>query len=149
MNKETKDTQESMYKYIYCNVWRRGVTVFIGACEDLVKFTHRNFTHSTVQDLVASIDTHCNTLNYDSNEVIARFYCSDAGYFIVHLPKFSFTYNEEEIAYLSHELLHATHALLDFLGVEYRYGGANEPYTCTFEYLLKEALNKKGYKKVK
>ena len=149
MNKETKATQESMYKYIYCNVWRRGVTVFIGTCEDLVKHVNKYFTHCTVQDLTSSINMHCNTLNYENNEVTARTYSSDAGYFIVHLPKFSFTYDAEELASLSHELLHATHALLDFLGVEYRYGGANEPYTYTFEYLLREALNKKGYKKVK
>lgn len=147
--KSIEDKNKSIYKYIYCNIWKRGVTVFIGSCEDLVEFTHRNFKHPTVQDLVNSIDSNCTSLNYDNNEVMARFYYSDAGYFIVHLPKFSFTYDINEITYLSHELLHATHGLLDFLGVEYRYGGTNEPYTCTFEYLLKEALNKKGYKKVK
>jgi hypothetical protein len=45
--------------------------------------------------------------------------------------------------------MHAVFGLLDFVGVEYRYGGSNEPYTYLHEYFLKNALRKEGYKDVK
>ena len=136
------------YKYIYCDVYKRGVSVFIGDCESLKKWAKKAYDYPEVQDMIKDI-LECSDEEYRNNDVTARCYCSNAGCWIVHIPSFSFTYNPTEITKMSHELLHATMGLLDFIGVEYRYNGNNEPYTYLHEYLLTEALIEKGYKNVK
>lgn len=137
------------YKYIHCDVFKRGVSIFIGDCDSLRKWAKKFYNAPQEQDLIDVVNKYCTKENYFTTDVAARQYGSDSGQWIIHLPKFSFTYNPTEIATLSHELLHATHGMLDFLGVEYRYGEANEPYTYLHEYLLKNALMEKGYKEVK
>lgn len=137
----------SKYKYIYCDVYKRGVSVFIGDCNSLRNWAKKVYNNPCEQDLIASINEYCSEEHY--NTAAASCYESDSGEWIIHLPKFSFTYNPTEIANLSHELLHAALGILDFVGVEYRYKGSNEPYTYLHEYLLKNALIEKGYKNVK
>lgn len=140
--------KSGIYQFIYCDMYKQTVTVFIGGCEDLKIFAKKVYTEDNERDLIHTLEETCSEANYNDNNVGARCYNSDSGTIIVHLPEFSFEYNPIEIANLSHELLHATFLMLDFIGVEYRYGGANEPYTYLHEYLLKNALNKKNYKKV-
>ena len=136
------------YKYIHCDVYKRGVTVFIGDCDSLRNWVKKFYKESYEQDMVDVINRSCSEEEYNDQFISARCYESNSGQWVVHLPEFSFTYDPIEIADLAHELLHATHGLLDFIGVEYRYGGANEPYTYLYEYLLKNALTEKGYKNV-
>lgn len=137
------------YKYIHCDVYKHGVSVFIGDCDSLKKWAKKFYSEPQEQDMIESIDKFCNAERYRSENVAASCYDSDSGQWIVHLPSFSFSYNPTEITNLSHELLHAACGMLDYLGVEYRYGGSNEPYTYLHEYLLKNALIEKGYKDVK
>ena len=137
------------YKYIHCDVYKRGVSVFIGDCTSLKKWARKFCKEPNEQDMVDFINRSCSDTEYERLDVASRNYTSDSGQCIIHLPKFSFKYDIWEISNLSHELLHATTHILDFVGVEYRYGGSNEPYTYLHEYLLKQALEKKGYTNVK
>jgi len=150
MSSKKKDIKVSAkYKYIYCDIYKRGVSVFIGDCASLRKWAKKFYNYPEVQDMVEDIQKICNEEEYRNKGVAARCYYSDYGYWVVHLPIFSFTYNPVEIANLSHELLHATFGILDYAGMEYRYSGNNEGYTYLHEYLLTEALTEKGYKNVK
>ena len=140
---------KSMYKYIQCDPYKRGISVFIGSCEDLKKWARKFYNNTCEEDLVAQIEEYCNDSRYTSTEVSASTYSSTkCGHQVVHIPCFSFSYSPAEITNLSHEILHAVFGILDYVGVEYRYGGANEAYTYLYEYALKEALTVKGYKNV-
>ena len=146
--KSSNKGNKAIYKYIHCDVFKHGVSVFIGDCDSLKKWARKIYNEPQEQDMIESIDKFCNAERYTNEDVAASCYDSDSGQWIVHLPSFSFSYNPTEITNLSHELLHAACGMLDYLGVEYRYGGSNEPYTYLHEYLLKNALIEKGYKKV-
>lgn len=137
------------YKYIHCDPYKRGVSVFIGDCESLKKWARKFYNEPDEKDLIEELESYCNEDRYTNKGVAASTYSSGAsGHQLVHLPTFSFKYNPSEISNLAHELLHATFGILDYVGVEYKYGGANEPYTYLYEYVLKEALTEKGYKNV-
>lgn len=148
MSSKKEIKKKAIYKYIYCDVFRTGVVVFIGDCESLRKFVNKNYTEKYVADLIESVNKYCIEENYYQNDIAARIYNSDSGRYIIHLPKFSFSYNINEISTMMHELLHATFLICDFIGIEYRYEGNNETYTYLQEFLLREALDKKGYNKV-
>ena len=141
--------KKARYKYIHCDVYKRGISIFIGDCESLRKWAGKFYTDPIEKDMVNAIETGCTNKEYTDYDVAARCYDSDSGQWIIHLPEFSFKYNSQQISSLSHEILHATFGLLDFIGVEYRYGGSNEPYTYLHEYFLKNALDEDGYKYVK
>lgn len=138
-----------MYKYIHCDVYKRGITVFIGDCESLKKWAGKFYTDPVERDMINTIEVSCSSDEYNNHDVAARCYDSESGQWIIHIPEFYFKYNPLQISSLSHEILHATFGILDFLGVEYRYGGSNEPYTYLYEYLLRNALTEEGYKYVK
>lgn len=138
------------YKYIHCDIFKRGVAVFIGDCESLRKWAKRFYNRPDEQDLITQINEYCTEEKYVNKDIAACTYDSEcSGHQLVHLPIFSFKYEPSEISNLEHELLHCTFNILDYLGVEYRYGGSNETYTYLNEYLLKNALIEKGYKEVK
>jgi hypothetical protein len=147
-SKKKVEKKKAVYQYIHCDVYKHGVSVFIGDCESLRKWAKKFYNEPQEKDLIQSIEEYCTDENYFENDVAARCYDSDSGQYIVHLPSFSFSYNPLEISNLSHELLHATFLMLDFIGMEYRYQGNNEAYTYLHEYLLKHALIEKDYKKV-
>lgn len=147
-SKKKIENNKAIYQYIHCDVFKHGISVFIGDCESLRKWSKKFYNEPCEKDLIQQIELYCTDEDYFSNNVAARCYNSSSGQVIVHLPTFSFSYNPIEISNLSHELLHATFLLLDFIGIEYRYGGNNEVYTYLHEYLLKHALIQKDYKKV-
>jgi hypothetical protein len=99
--------------------------------------------------MIQSIEQYGSDTDYKTKRVAGRIYDSVSGQWIIHIPNFSFDYDPVEISNLSHELLHATHGILDFVGIEYTYGGSNEAYTYLHEFLLKNALREKGYKEVR
>lgn len=150
MSKEiVQEREKAIYQYIHCDVYKHGVSVFIGDCASLRKWAKKVYNEPNEKDLIQAIELSCTDENYFDNSVAARCYSSSSsGQFVVHLPSFSFSYNPEEISCLSHELLHATFLMLDFIGIEYKYDGNNEAYTYLHEYLLKHALLEKYYKKV-
>ena len=149
MSSKKKIGTEAKYKYIHCDVYKHGISVFIGDCDSMRKWAKKFYNEPIERDMIDSIEKYCTTERYIKENIAATCYDSDSGQWLIHIPEFSFTYDPVEISNLSHELLHATHGLLDYVGVEYRYGGSNEPYTYLHEYLLKNALTEKGYKYVK
>lgn len=126
----------AQYKYIRCDVYERGIYIFIGSLSELKEWVKESEEDIDNKDFVEMVlkkehDTDCFLMN-DMD-----------GQGIVFLHEFPTT--PETHSYLNHELLHATFHLLDFVGVEYRYGGSNEPYTYLHAYLTKMALIKEGY----
>ena len=137
------------YKYIHCDPYKRGVSIFIGDCESLKKWAKRFYNRPDEKDLIKQLEEYCNEDRYVNKDVAASTYSSETtGHQIVHIPTFSFGYNPSQISNLTHELLHAALNILDYVDVEYRYGGTNEPYTYLLEFLVKQALTEKGYKNV-
>lgn len=126
------------YKYVRADVYRRGITIFIGTREELLSFVkeawpdNRDLTDAVAEDL-------------EKDNALGTTYVEDDGQSIIWIPKFP--RNAKGIGVLAHEILHATFTLLDYVDVEYRYGGPNEPYTYLFEMFLTKALNERGYKK--
>ena len=141
--------KNNKYKYIHCDPYKRGVSIFIGDCESLKKWARKFYNRPDEGDLIEQLDTYCNEDRYSNNDVCASTYESSiSGHQLIHLPKFSFKYNVAEIANLSHEILHAVLAILDYVGIDYHYKGTHEPYAYLYEYVMKEALTEEGYKKV-
>ena len=140
-----KSSSKSKVKFIYCNVFKRGVSVFIGKCNDLRKWAKKAYDLPQEQDMIDDINYLCNDENYSNNNLSARCYYSKCGECIVHIPEFSFEYDIIKMCNLAHEILHATHILLDTVGVEYIKDGTNETFTYVFEYMLRGALDKEGY----
>ena len=139
----------SKYKYIHCNPYKRGVSVFIGDCESLKKWARKFYNRPDERDLIEQLEEYCNENRYIKNNVCASTYESSVcGHQLIHLPKFSFKCDVTEISNLSHEVLHAVLAILDYVGVEYVRNGTHETYAYLHEYILKEALTEKGYKNV-
>lgn len=128
----------SRFKYIRADVYRRGITIFIGPKKDLPTFVKKAFKGN--KTLLESIK---DSLKEDS---LGTTYHEDFGQSLIWIPKWPKT--PKELGTLAHEILHATMNMLDYIDVEYRYGGPNEPYTYLFEFLFTEALEEKGYEKV-
>lgn len=126
-------------KYIPCDIYKRGIEIFIGSPKELKEYFKKNYNE----------DEDDRKFNYsleNCNYGIADFHCGN-GYGIVRIPKFPNT--PEEIAYTAHELLHATMWVLWYCGVEYSNDNINnEHYTYLLEHLVRNTLEKKGYKDV-
>lgn len=130
--------EKAKWKYIRADVYRRGITIFIGSREELNKFVEKAFKGMPkfIEDVKES----------DGSHSLGTTWVEEGGQSLIWIPKFPKT--PTQIGNLSHEILHATFALLDYVGVEYRYDGPNEPYTYLQEYFLVKALTKRGYKDV-
>ena len=129
----------SKFKYIRADVYRRGISIFIGTKEALLEFAKETFKDN--EDLIHNIKESLNDTN-----ALATTYQEEYGQSVIWIPKFPKT--PTQVANLAHEVLHATFCILDFVNVEYRYGGPNEPYTYLFDYLLTKALTERGYRDV-
>lgn len=127
------------WKYIRADVYKRGITVYVGPKESLPDFVEKAFSEN--KKLIEEVKEHTK-----SSGVEATTYLEEGGQSLIWVPKFP--KNPKQIAIMAHEILHATFVLLDHVGVEYRYEGPNEPYTYLFEYFLNRALNEKGYRDV-
>lgn len=126
------------YKYIKCDVYNRGVTIFIGPRKELPKFVKKAYRGNKA--LIEEVETSV------GSSALGTTFIEEYGQSLVWIPKFPKT--PEELGTIAHEILHATFTLLDYVNVEYSYNGPNEPYTYLFEFLLTEALKEDGYEKV-
>ena len=127
-------------KYIYCDIYKRGIIVFIGELEKLKKWVDKEYTAPDEQGFREMV------LECKEKESVAAqfFYSYSSGTGIVLIPKFPKT--PEQIASVSHELLHATFLVLNHCYVSYNDESCgNEAFTYLHEYLLKNALEKEGY----
>ena len=141
--------KSNKYKYIHCDPYKRGVSIFIGDCESLKKWARKFYNRPDEKDLLEQLNKYCNEERYNDTDVCASTYESSiSGHQLIHLPEFSFKYDATEISNLGHEVFHAVTAILDYAGVDYVYKGTHEPQAYLYEYVLKEALIEKDYKKV-
>ena len=129
------------FKYITADVYRRGIYIFIGTRKELYDWAKKTFNKESDEELIHTLKE-----GLTNTTSIGTTYCLECGQSLVWLPKLSLT--PRGIGNLAHELSHATMSLLDFIGVEYRYSGSNEPYTYLLEFFITKALEKSGYKNV-
>ena len=127
------------FKYIPCDIYKRGITVFVGTLCEMKSWVSKNYTDDDEKDFVDMVMSL-----RDGDHTAASFsYNSADGEGIVLIPRIPNT--PKEHAMLSHELLHAAFHLLGFCRVEFSYGGSNEPYAYLLEHLTRNALEKSGY----
>ena len=125
-------------KYIPCDVYKRGVSVFVGTYEELVKWSKEEFTNPDYEDFLKTLEE-----NSPKGEADCHY---DCGSCVVRIEQFPCT--PGEVAALAHELLHGVFYILGYCGVEYAYNTSNEAYTYLLEWLMGEALRMEGYKDV-
>lgn len=127
-------------KYIPCDIYKRGIHVFIGSPEELIIWSNKTYNEDEDdKDFNYSLE-HC---SYG----LADFHYGN-GYAVVRLPKFP--RQPMEIAYMAHELLHATMWMLWYCGVELENTRSNnEAYTYLMEHLVRNTLELDGYEDVK
>lgn len=140
MSKSFKSmNNKAKVKYIPCDIYKRGINVFIGTPEQLKEWCKKHFNE----------DKDDEEFNYSLENCsygLADFHYGN-GYAVVRLPKFPV--NPIELAYTGHELLHATMWILWYSGVQYDNNSVcNEAYTYLFEHLLRNTLERKGYEEV-
>ena len=124
-------------KYINCDIYKRGVSVFIGSYKEMLAWAKKEFTNPIYKDFLESME-EAREGDADSHY--------DQGSCIVRIKSFPKT--PEEISLLDHELLHATFYILDYSGVTFIHGDPNEAYTYLKEYLMCQALTPEGYEEV-
>ena len=129
-------------KYIPCDVYKRGIYVFIGSLSELKSYVKSTFTEEEYEDFVDMVMKTEHKETYSAS----FFYNNLDGQGIVHVPRYPRT--PIEIGALAHEILHATFHVLNFCHVEYTYDGNNEAYTYLHEHLMRGAFEENGYKKV-
>ena len=129
-------------KYIPCEIYKRGITVFIGSVQELKRWVQHEYKDESEKCFVNMIEHLHETSLY-----AASFYYNNMdGQRIVHIYKIPRT--PKEIATLEHELLHATFHVLNFCNVLYDSESNNESFTYLLEHLTRCALEKEGYKNV-
>lgn len=126
-------------KYINCEIYKRGVYVFIGTPLELIDWCKSYFNED--KDDKEFCDG-LETCSYGA----ADFHFG-AGYGVVRIPKFPRT--PIKIGELCHELLHATDWLLWYSGIEYsKDNPVSEAHTYLLEHLVRNALDNSNYEKV-
>ena len=135
----------AQHKYIPCDIYKRGIHVFVGTAEEFGKWMTSYFNQDEDEKKFAQATQRWID---DGNYGAASFhYCTDTGGGVILIPSIPKT--PKDIAISSHECLHATVFVLDFCGVEYHSGCNNEPFTYLLEHLMRNALEDCGYETVK
>lgn len=129
------------FKYIPCDIYKRGIWVFVGSLDELKSWVKTEFTYDDEEEFVNMVlglkkRNEAASFNYDNHN----------GQGVVHI--YDFPTDPKEYAALSHELLHATFHVLNFCSVEYAYDGNNEAFTYLLEHLMRNALETEGYEKL-
>jgi len=126
-------------KYIRCDIYKRGIDVFIGTPEELQKWSKKTFNEDKDDE---EFNRSLEKCSYGA----ADFHYGN-GYAVVRIPEFP--ENPVDTAALVHELLHATVWLLWYSGVEFdNRDPINEAYTYLLEHLTRNALETEGYEEV-
>lgn len=122
------------YKYIPCDIYKRGVNVFIGTPDEMQAWAKKRYTEDEYKDFLKELEEcsygYADTHLYD-------------GSIIVRIPLFP--KSPAEIAALEHELLHATFYLLSYSGIQYDASSPNEAFTYLLEWLTREVLTEENY----
>lgn len=126
------------YAKINLDIYKRYLLIFIGTHREFKVWVDEYYKYDKIYDNLTNV-----ILDSDDNAQASFWYNPMTGDNIIELKKFPRT--SEEIACAAHEVLHAVIKLLDFVGVEFKQGGANEAYTYLLEYILIHLLNKNNY----
>ena len=130
-------------KYIPCDIYKRGISVFIGSLDEFKTWVENDYTAEEEKEFVDMVMglkvEYCGmaSFNYDN--------CNGQG--VILIPRYPET--PKEYAALVHELLHATFHVLNFCHVDYTIDGSNEAFTYLMEHLTRNTLELEGYKEIK
>lgn len=125
-------------KYIRCDIYKRGVHIFIGTYEQMIKYAKNTWVEEEYEDFIGTLKT--------KTDGYATTYFGN-GECLVLLPKFP--NNPVDIAVAGHELLHATDYILWYSGVHRNEEEiSNEAYTYLLEHLLRNTLEREGYEPI-
>lgn len=129
-------------KYIPCDIYKRGISVFIGTLDQFKAWVKTEYTDNDEQDFVKmAMD-----LEEDKIGMASFNYDWKNGQGVVLMPEHPQT--PKEVAALAHEMMHATFFIMDFCHIEYNTETNNEPFTYIHEYLMRNALEDVGYEEV-
>ena len=129
-------------KFIPCDMWKRGIYVFIGTLFELKDWVFNETKDEWSEeflDMIRGLDETkigIASCNYDND-----------GTSVILMPKFPKT--PKELAYVGHEILHATFLMLDYCGVEYIPHSHNETFTYLDEHITRNVYEKTGYEDYK
>lgn len=125
-------------KCIECEIYKRGVYIFIGTYEQMIKYAKNTWVEEEYKDFI-------NALEVKTDGYATTYYGN--GECLVLLPKFP--NNPKDIAVTGHELLHATDYILWYAGVHRNNEEvSNEAYTYLLEHLLRNTLEREGYESI-
>lgn len=127
------------YKYIPIDIYKRGIYVFIGNHKEFKRWVTEYFDDDPKYK---GLIEYVQDLERD-NALASFWYNSKTGDGIIEIPKMPRT--PSEIAYCTHECLHAAFHVLDYIGVEYESNGNNESFTYMLEHLVKNLLDINDY----
>lgn len=125
------------YKIIPIDLYRRDITVFIGSHDEFKEWVTSYRVPSSLEQLVETI------VYSDDDSIASYWYNKNNGNGIIELP--FHPKSPEEIATATHEALHATFHMADYVGIQYVVGGSNESFTYLLEYLTKNILDYNNY----
>lgn len=125
-------------KYIPCDMWKRGIYVFIGTLSQLKKWVFSETYSEWSEDFKAELNK-CSERSIGA----ASYHYDYDGTGVILISKFPNT--PKEYAILSHEILHAVFKMLDYCNVEYVRYNTNETFTYLDEHITRNVLEKKGY----
>lgn len=124
------------YKYIWSEIYRRGIMVFIGPTKALKEFVKDWSDNDKIKDEVLH--------NEDSGDTLGTTYYTDnSGESLIHLlypPR-----NADQIAYAVHEAFHAVAFLLEYVGMRLDVNVSDEAYAYLLEYVTRELLTKDNW----
>ena len=132
------------HKYIPCDIYKRGIHVFIGGLDEFSAWFKGYFDEEEEEQYV---DETMRWLRKGSTGYASFHYEAQLGHGVILLPTFPTT--PAEIAALEHEVMHAVFFLMDFSGVDYTPWSNNEAFTYLGEHLMRNALERLGYEEVK
>lgn len=129
-------------KYIPCDIYKRGISIFIGSLKEFKAWVKKEYTDENDKGFAEMVEK----LDEDNVGMASFNYNNQDGQGVVLIPQYPS--NPKEYAVLAHELLHATFHVLNFCHVEYCIDGSNEAFTYMLEHLTRWALEKEGYNEV-
>lgn len=128
------------YTYIPVDIYKRGITVFIGSHKEFKCWVSEYYKDDVeYQGLIDYVHTR-----EDYNITASFWYNGSTGDGIIELPKFP--KSAKEIAVAAHEVLHAVFHILDYCGISYSKESGGESHTYLLEYVLSNLLNIDNYK---
>lgn len=130
----------SKVKFIPCDIYKRGVNVFIGEQKEFEAWVKKTYADDDEERAFAAMFDR--TLKYGAADTHFGY-----GYTVIrldHEPN-----NPADIAAAGHEAMHAADSILTWCGVEWQTNSSNESYTYLMEWILRCMLESFGWEEIK